>query len=172
MSKYFFIIVFLLTFLYSTGYTLKGGINYTVQSARVESFDNIKLQINIAKYKKFANDKNYNKNLILINKKTQNYKDRYITSYSNGAYTICYKSNIKNSYHYNQNGELIGISITQGKGFPSKRITYDSSGNFDSVTLDVSKSEQFIFDKNKKLVAHWIGKNCYNEQGELIMTRE
>ena len=172
MVKYFFIIIFVLVFLYTSGFTLQGGINYTVQSARVESFDNITSQINIAKYKKFFQDKNYNNNLILMNKGIRYYKDRYITSYSDGEYTICYKSNKKNSYHYNINGKLIGISINQGKGFPSKRITYDSNGNFDSVTLDVSRTEQFIFDKNKKLVAHWIGKNCYNEQGELIMTRE
>ena len=123
-------------------------------------------------YKKFIEDKNYAKNIELISKRTQNYRDRYITVYSDGDYTICYKSNLKTAYHYSKNGKLRGISLTKGRGFPSRRITYDKNGIFDSVTLDVAKDEQFIFDKNKKLVAHWIGNNCYNEQGELIMTRE
>ena len=55
----------------------------------------------------------------------------------------------------------------------SKKL-YDKyiDGTLDSTTISISKDEQFVFDKNKKLLAHWIGKNCYDENGHLIMTRD
>ncbi len=46
------------------------------------------------------------------------------------------------------------------------------NGILDSTSLFVSNNESYVFDLNKKLIAHWKGKNCYNEKGELIMTRE
>ena len=40
------------------------------------------------------------------------------------------------------------------------------------MSLRVSKDETFIFNKSGKLLAHWIGNNCYDENNSVIMTRE
>ena len=48
---------------------------------------------------------------------------------------------------------------------------YDKNGILDSTSLFISNNESYVFDLNKKLIAHWKGNNCYNEKGELIMTR-
>ena len=104
-------------------------------------------------------------------KKYKKYKNRYITSYSDKGYSILYINNPKISYHYDRDGKLEGITFDIGTGFPCKSVTYNQFGIFDSVALEISIEEQVIFDKNKKFVAHWKGNNCYNEKGELIMTR-
>ena len=46
------------------------------------------------------------------------------------------------------------------------------NGKLDSTALAVSSSESYVFDTNKKFISHWKGNNCYNENGELIITRE
>ena len=64
------------------------------------------------------------------------------------------------------------IDLIENRDYPKKAVTYNRMGELDSTCLFVSGKEQYIFDTNKKLGAHWIGKNCYNEKGELILTRE
>ena len=36
----------------------------------------------------------------------------------------------------------------------------------------VSDKESFIFSPNGKLLAHWLGNNCYDEYNHIIMTRK
>jgi len=70
------------------------------------------------------------------------------------------------------NGKLDFISFSINKKYPIKVLKYDKNGILDSTSLFVSNNESYVFDLNKKLIAHWKGNNCYNEKGELIMTRE
>lgn len=173
MNKLFFILILFCLSFFSNAFalTINGGISYTVDTARIESFSNIQESISFKEYEKFSKDENYSKNIELLKRNKKNYKDRYLTSFSTGNYAIRYKTNLDVSYYYDKYGNLICLEFDIGKGFPSKRVGYDSNGHLDTVTLDVSSHEQFVFDANKKLVAHWIGKNCYNEKGELISTR-
>ena len=68
--KYFFIIyLYLFIPLISYGYSLQGGISYTVDSARIEAFTNIPLSINISDYASYFSDHNYIANKKAINKK-------------------------------------------------------------------------------------------------------
>ncbi len=172
MKNYLLIYILFISLIFNAGYTLNGGVSYTVNSARQISFANVAIHINIKEYKNYLSDKNHIKNKKILNKNKTKYKNRYLTSFSDGSYAVTYKNNIKISYYYNPNGKLELIDFNIGKDYPSKRIGYDIKGELNSITLDVSKEEQFVFNKNKKLIAHWIGNNCYNEQGELIMTRE
>ena len=178
MYKYFFVVIFVIISLLISGYTLKGKISYTPEEDRIEAFKDIDLRINMDAYGQYLVDKNYYDNMKILNqksnklKKYKKYKNRYITSYSDKGYSILYKNNPKISYHYDGYGKLEGITFDMGTGFPCKSVTYDQFGIFDSVALEISIEEQVIFDKNKKFVAHWKGNNCYNEKGELIMTRE
>ena len=38
--------------------------------------------------------------------------------------------------------------------------------------LRVSKRETFLYSPNGELIAHWIGPNGYDENGQIIMTRK
>ena len=171
MKKYFLFLLFVSLF-FSTGYTLNGGISYTVNQAREVSFKDVPNSIEINKYKKYFIDKNYIKNKEALHKNKTKYNNRYLSLFSSGFYAVTYKDNTNISYYYDSNSRLQLIDFISGDSYPSKRVGYDNKGILNSVTLDVSANEQFVFNKNKKLIAHWIGKNCYNEQGELIMMRE
>ena len=159
-------VLFLLSNSEVLAYKLQGSISYTVDAARNEAFQNVNNKINMSDYTDYLIDSNK------FNKHKKNLNNPKITNFSNGVYSISYKNNPQLSYIYFENGQLKGIAFRINKKYPKKTIAYDNKGNLSSVMYTLKNDEQFIFDKNKKLVAHWIGNNCYNEQGELIMTRE
>ncbi len=152
-------------------YTIKAGISLTVNEARTISFENVTPQIDISKYKKYFFDKNYKKNQNALKKGKYRYQNKYLTLFSNNSYAITYLYHKEIGFYYNSNGHLILIEYDLNKNYPVKRVRYDINGNLDSVSLSTSNKEDFIFDINKKLIAHWIGNNCYNEKGELTKTR-
>lgn len=156
----------------SYGYSLQGGISYTVDSARIEAFTNIQSRININDYKSYFIDPNYVVNKNVINKHKVKIRDRYITFFSDKTYAIYYKKNKSVQFYYDKNGKLDFISFSINKKYPIKVLKYDRNGILDSTSLFISNNESFVFDLNKKLIAHWKGNNCYNEKGELVMTRE
>ena len=178
MKKLLFFVICLLSVFIScflplsaSSYTIKGGISYTEAEARKCAFKDVLYKIEIDKYKDFFTDKNFLINQEKINKGKKKYKNRYLTRFSKGEYAVRYIFQPSHAYYYNIDGILCYIDIDLGHSYPKQRVTYDSKGILDSVTLDISANEQFIFDTNKKLVAHWIGNNCYNNKGELIDTR-
>ena len=138
---------------------IEGGISFTVKQAREIAFENVDIQIPVDSFSKYLKDKFF----------FRFFKE--VTVFSDGDYSI---HDIKNNkcYYYSKNGNLKIIEIILNSSFPQKSVRYDINGNLDSVVLDIGNSEQFIFDVNKKLVAHWIGKNGYDENGELFGTRD
>ena len=168
-------ICFLVTFAFSSlhinAYTIKGGISYTVSKARQIAFENVNYKIDIYKYKEFFIDKNFAINQKVMLKDKKKYKNRYLTKFSKGEYAIRYKNQPSHAYYYDSSGKLCYIDIDLNSSYPKQRVTYNINGILDSVTLDTSSNEQFIFDTNKQLIAHWIGNNCYDDKGVLIDTR-
>ncbi len=158
---------------------LKGGVSYTVGTARKIAFENISQTIDMAKY---ANghiyDPNKKANINALKRNKTDFTDRVITYYESKktefrAYSITYKKNPYVSYYYIlPKGMLGGIDIKK-IGAAHQRITakYSLMGSLISVILNVDKDNQFIFDANKKLISHCLGGNCYNEKGELDHTR-
>lgn len=151
---------------------LTGRVYYTVETARTEAFSNIPLSINISDYASYFSDPNYIANKKAINKKKAYFRDRYLTFFSSGEYGVIYKNNKSISYYYDKNGKLESISFLINKSYPIKVVKYDKHGKLDSTALAVSSRESYVFDTNKKFISHWKGNNCYNENGELIITRE
>lgn len=173
MKKLIFILFFIvLCFLPTYAKTLKAGISYTVEDARIESFTGISTKIDMNAYSKYLVDENYAENNKAQKRGKTKFRNRTLTVFSSGVYAIKYRSIDKKYFYYDNQGKLKKIDISIGDSYPRKRIAFDANGYLDAVALDVSKNEQFVFDKDKKLVAHWIGNNCYNEKGELVMTRE
>ena len=169
------LVLFLLIQLFSLpvyALTISGGIEYTVDMAREESFKNISATINMQHFKNFLIDPNYEKHKLLISQKKFRYKNIRILVFSDGVYVIDNLLNQKETFYYNSNGHLVQVEILLKKGYPEKSAIYDNKGLLTSVSYCISSKEQFVFDLNKKLIAHWKGNNCYNEKGELVMTRE
>ena len=151
--------------------TLTAGVSYTVNELRTIAFENVSKKINMDKYSKYLTYNEFCKNnhSLLLSRKC---KSNYLTYYSDGTYSVRYKIDNYKVFYYDTNDNLLKIDIYISNDTLNKRISYDKNGNLDAIALDITKSEQLVFDKDKKLVAHWIVKNCYNEKGELIMTRE
>lgn len=151
---------------------LKAGISFTVETARQFAFDNEKMQIDISSYKKYFTDCNFDKNKQLLTEGKSNYKDRYLYKFSDNNYGIRYKDNRQVSFYYNDLGQLISFDLTIGKNYPKKTIEYDINGKLVSITFNVTRDEQYVFDLNKRLITHWVSNYGYNEKGELEMTRD
>ena len=166
------LIIFVFTGCAAQSVTLSGGVSYTVNEARQIAFDGVAQKIDMSKYKEYFVDKNFEKNQELLKKGKKRYKDRYLTKFSDGAYSISYRNNTATCFYYDKSGKLVFIDLIENRDYPKKAVTYNRLGELDSTCLFVSGKEQYIFDTNKKLGAHWIGKNCYNEKGQLVLTRE
>ena len=153
--------------------TINGGISYSVNEARNIAFNNLEYKIDTSIYKKYFIDTNYLQNKNSIENGVFYTKKYKLTSYSDNSYSVSYKSNKKICFYYDAYGKLESIGYTiGGNKYPRKGIKYYKNGYLEEIYLIISAKEQFIFDKNKKLIAHWIENNCYNDQGELVMTRK
>ena len=165
------LIIFVFTVCAAQSVTLSGGVSYTVNEARQIAFDGVPKKIDMSKYKEYFVDKNFEKNMKLLNEGKTRYRGRILAFFSNQTYSVCYTKNRRIAYYYSKIGLLEFIDITYKETFPQKSVTYDINGNIDSVVLSVSVDEQFIFDTNGKLGVHWIGKNGYDENGIVFGVR-
>lgn len=166
------LIIMLSFFSTSDAITLQAGISYTIDTARKVAFDDVPLKINIQDYNDKLIDKNHLKNILSIKKNKLRFNDRYLTYFGSAGYSVCYKTSLNIGYYYDNNGNLNLIEIDYKDDYPKKSARYLVNGYLDSLSLTITKNESYIFDSNKKLIAHWIGNNCYNEKGELIRTRQ
>lgn len=168
MKYLIFLIIFLGLYAPVHAEVLNGGVSYTVDEIRKIAFQDVSSKIDINEYKKyFVFEKNTEKKLGLLNIFAPY---RITTRFSNGSYAVRYKKDSERAYYYDSSGHLKKIDfMTKDK---TKQVSYDNKGNLDSVGLALPGNEQYIFDNKGKLYVHWIGKNCYNEKGELILTRE
>ena len=86
---------------------------------------------------------------------------KYIkTVFSDNTFCITPKNSMY-TYYYSENGNLIYIENQINEDKFIRYARYDINGNLDSVVLDVGNNEQFVFDVNKKLVAHWISSSAF-----------
>lgn len=175
--KYFWLVFVLIicSVSFVSAETIKAGISYTVNEARQLAFDDVDKKIDISKYKDHFFDKNYAENIKAIQKNKFKQKGRRLVKFLNRgvfSYAVTYTKDENTSFYYNENGELEYIDIEIILEYPRKTATYNTKGELDNITINVSHDNQFVFDINKKLLAHWIGKYGYDEKGEFIGTRE
>ena len=166
------LIIFVFTGCAAQSVTLSGGVSYTVNEARQIAFDGVPKKIDMSKYKEYFVDKNFEKNINALKNGKNSFWNRFFMYFSDDTYAVRYKLHSEIGYYYNKDGVLFEIDFIEDRDYPKRAIKYDKKGSFKSVILIISSDEQYIFDTNKKLRSHWIGKNCYNEKGELILTRE
>lgn len=147
--------------------TLKGGVVYTVESAREEAFRGIEYQISMEPYKKYMTDPGYTP--AKGNRKAKIKKrGRDITFFDDGSYGVV-RGNI--SYYYKPNGKLEAIEITPEGSYPKLTKVYDINGNLDSITYYINGSDSFVYDKDKSFNGKWLGNEFYNASGQLKIKR-
>ena len=172
MKKYVKIISIIIAAVMMTSFTLRGSVSYTVADAKRDAFKGVSKKININKYGKVLKDPFYEENKMLLKLGKNEADNRYIIGFSSGSYAYAYKKAMTVAYYYTDEGDLENIGISSSPDYPKRTIKYDIKGILSDVAIELSDKEQFVFDADKKLIGHWIKNNCYNEKGELIMTRE
>ena len=151
------------------GYTLKGGVTYTVEQARKEAFADVEYRLPQSIIKAHLKDPNYKENM---NTKRMGYidmGDRYIAFYSDDTYAVLYKNNMYYEYYYYLDGKLEMIGKRTSTSYPAKSYKYDTKGKLQSVILYVKKGESYNFTATGQLNGIWHNNKCYDINGKLLL---
>ena len=99
-------------------------------------------------------------------------KDRKLAKFSDGSYGVLYYDDPMYTWYYSENGHLINYTRKDSDGYPCRITKYKPDGSIANTGYRVSESESFIYSPQGKLIAHWIGENCYDGSNNLIMKRK
>ena len=181
MKKLFLVIsVFLLCTMPVSAITLKGSVEYTVDTARAIAFENASYTIPTSEFNSYLLDIFYYSNIKAIKNGQYNisigHSRRLVPFFSKNnkllSYGVQTEDQPNKKYYYDLNGRLIKYEINTFNGtYPYKTTAYDKKGKLLNIHLLISEKESFIFDKNEKLLGHWLNDKCYNEKGKIILTR-
>ena len=153
------------------GLTLKGGVKYTVESAREEAFRNIEYQIPMEPHKKYLKDPGYTPGEGGKKPKISK-KGRTVSYFSDGSYAVRYYTNWKKIYIYNGKGDLEAIEIRcTSNVYPKISRCYDKKGILVNVTFWISATDNYIYDINGVLLAYWKGNVAYDKKGNVLVLR-
>ena len=150
---------------------LTGGVKYTVDDAKIELRNNRPSVTEILARNNFV-DPNHNENYSALLKGKTTVNDRILAIFSDGTYAVNYKNDLKHVWYYDKDGSLINAEIRTAFEYPFGSYKYGPDGELINMSLRVSKDETFIFSPFGKLLAHWVGNNCYDENGNVVMTRK
>ena len=151
---------------------ITGEVEYNADLAREEAFSYPISPANIATYRQHLIDSNNTENLNYLFQGITELKDRKIGKFSDGSYGVQYYDDPMYSWYYNASGRLINFTQKTSEGFPCKTTKYKPDGSIANIGLKVSKTESFIYSVDGKLIAHWQGNLCFDEAGNVIMTRK
>ena len=173
--KKIFLALFILMFscVFANEDTVKAGIKYNEVNARIEAFKDIQTKIEKDFYRDYLKDKNYKENMDLIDKKifiVDN--NRTICPFylrkSLLSYAVVYVEKPDSAFYYNVLGNLIKFDVVENKSYPRRTFGYSRYGNLISVAFEIDKNEQFIYDKNGKLIAHWTDEKMVDEKSKFF----
>lgn len=159
---------------------LQGSVSYTVDSARELAFEGLDMKLDKELLKPYLEDENNKENRLAIKNGTQ-IEGRTIMSFvmAKGlikGYALVYDDKPEYVYYYSNGGYLIAVDANQKYNedvYPYKVGKYSAvTGNLVSIGFYVSDDEQYVYSKNGKLKAHWVGNIGYNENGRPIATRD
>ena len=167
------VVVFLIFFgLPATAKIITGEVQYNVNGARQEvmsteipAFDRTKIKANIYDYGRAEN-------LGSLLKGVTELKDRTLAYFSDGSYGVTYNDNPLDVFYYGNDGILTHNEVRDSVKYPYKSYKYTTGGKLVNMSLRVSEDETFIFEPDGKLIAHWLGACCYDEENNVIMRRK
>ena len=151
---------------------LTGGVNYSVSDARIELQNTRPPAIDFLQVQENFNDKNRNENYSKLLKGETKLNDRTLGLFSDGTYAVCYNNDAFHVWYYDKDGTLINTEQKTSLDYPYKTYKYTPDGELVNMTLRTSENETFIFSPLGQLLGHWVGQNCYDESGKVIMTRK
>ncbi len=155
---------------------LRANVQYTwtPEKAKAASFNGVGSQIDTSSYPSKDPEFDSNFQARLQNKTLEG--NKVLSFFSNGDYCYYHIGDYRSTC-YHENGSLYKISISNHpkglKIYPSRDADYSyPEGKLVGAGLFVNSGESFIYTANGDMLAHWKGPNAYNDQGEVIMTRE
>ena len=173
MRKCFLILVLILFFAVPvSAKIITGGVEVSVEQAREEIFSDSTPNLDFRLIRANFFDNNRAENITTLLKGVTELKDRTLAKFSDGSYGVIYKENPTDVFYYSFDGVLIYYDKKSFLTFPYKTYKYTPLGKLVNTSLRVSDEESFIFENSGKLLAHWVGENCYDENNNVIMTRE
>ncbi len=161
--------------------TLKGGVEYTVDSARIIAFENTDLKIAKSEFLEERYDPYFYVNTMVCIRSGATHdnfqKPRKIVPFYEkdgklSFYGVQYDDRPAKKYYYSPAGTLLKYEISNFNGnYPYKTMAYDIKGNLININLVVSLTESFLFDSKKNLLGHWLNNQFYDANGKLDITR-
>ncbi len=170
--KKFVLFLMVLIMLPAGAEVLTGGVKYTVDDAKLELRHNRPSAADYIITRNNFIDKDRNANYFALLKGKTNLNDRILALFSDGTYAVNYKNDLKHVWYYDKDGTLINVEIRTSLDFPYGSYKYSPDGELVNMSLRVSKDETFIFSPFGELLGHWVGENCYDENGNVVMTRK
>lgn len=172
MKKIFVVLLMITLHLPVCADVLQGSVTYDVDSAREELMRYSDNKIDKTLVDSFYKDYYYKENQAYKLKANVNLTNRVLAFFSDTTYGVMYNAIPLYVWYYSKDGTLIYMEKKDSTEYPYKAYKYTPSGLLMNMSLRVSKEETFIYTPAGKLVAHWIGPNAYDEDNNIIMTRE
>lgn len=150
---------------------ITGGVEFNTNSARAYLLYSEKQIVPDELLKSHLIDTNKDKNLSMLLSGQTELKDRTLAYFSDGSYGINYHNTPKYVWYYSPNGVLTHSEVKETLSYPYKTYKYSTDKTLINMSLRISETETYIFTPEGKLLAHWIGEECYDEEGKVIMRR-
>ncbi len=149
--------------------------SWTIQEARTEGFEDVTPQAEVSQYG--VRDPQFEAHQPLLAAGGGKLGKQVITVFDSGNYAVVDYSegNHPPAFYYSVAGYLRFVQYDSGGEFPSKSYKHCAgslcealgypSGQLLTVSVAVSETESFIFDPTGRLLAHWVGSECYTSTG-------
>ena len=154
------------------GYTVKGGVTYTVETARKEAFADVEYTLPKSIIEANKVDPNYQENMKAKAKGKNRLKYRRLVFFDDDSYGVIYNNNRHYAFYYSLNGVLEAIDKSELSYYPVKNYGYNINGDLESISLHVSSNESYKFNVDGTLDSYWIYDKCYDVNGRVVAKRK
>lgn len=153
---------------------LQGNAQFNAELAREETFAGINYALGPNEFRDYWTDPNFEANRDALNNNVNKLHNRYLAFFSDGTYGVRYTNDPYHNYYYDEFGTLFKVDVLNKPFdvYPHRSVAYNRYGTFKNATFVVSKNEQYLYDKNQKLLGHWVENACYDEHGNVLMLRK
>lgn len=117
-------------------------------------------------------DSNNIENLNYLFQGVTEIKDRKLAKFSDGTYAVMYYDDPLYSWYYSAGGKLISYTYKTSQNYPCKFKKFKPDGSVINSGVRISEQESFIYSSDGKLLAHWLGGKCYDQNNNLVLTRK
>jgi len=168
MLKKIFLILFSMFFSFCFAQPLQGEIKYNEATAKTEAFYGVDKKIDKNLFKDYLKDANWRENMESIENKIVQIENRTLCPFyiknTLITYAVSYEDVPLRVFYYNILGNLVKVDIIEKETFPRKTLGYSRRGRLLNAAFEVDGSEQFIYDSDGKLIAHWLGRELLDKK--------